>query len=160
MSIEGTGRGRARGLRRGITALALAALAAALSVAEAGDCSTVVVDGRVLLPDGSEHDGTMLTLCVGGALSPVASFVETWIDRHPVGVAIGRRGRSEGDGGSAPFMTFRRDGRGRLVLYGFAVPQAEGLVTYLLTGHEGRRRKAAPPAEPPRETLLVAAVGP
>ncbi len=95
-------------------------------------CISATLSEPVLLPDGSEHPGGILTLCLRGDYSPVASFHETYVDRMPVGLFLSHRCVSEGPAEAEPFMMFQREPDGRLRLYGYALPSGDHVAVYLL----------------------------
>jgi len=126
---------------RTITSVALAALSvlliAGLLNPASAVCARATLAEPLVLPDGSSHPGGELTLCVHRDYSPVASLHETYVDGHPIGLLISRRGVSEGNSRDRPFMMFHRDRRGRLHLYGYATPVGQRWVTYLLGQQPG-----------------------
>ena len=119
------------------------ALVAAAPFSLAAECASATVNGTLILPDGSEHAGGILTLCATREYSPVATLHETYVNGMATSMLLSRRGVSEGAPEVNPFMMFTRDDEGRLHLYGYAVPWQGRQVTYLLGQQPGRKRLAA-----------------
>lgn len=96
----------------------------------AGTCITAEVDEAVRLPDGNIHDAGVIKLCLDRDYSPVASLHLAYIDDESIGMVTSRRGTSEGDA-DGPFMMFVRRQDGMLQLYGYALPGAGQMSTYM-----------------------------
>jgi hypothetical protein len=103
-----------------------------------GSCATAEVTERFVLPDGSEHGPGKITLCPDQN-SPVQAMHVGYVDRSQIGLFLSYRGRSEAPVETRPYMMFARDERGRLHLYGFATPVADGMETYLFDEFPSRR---------------------
>jgi len=99
-------------------------------VAQARTCSTVDLDEPFVLPDGSQHAAGKLTLCRAPVSSPSEALYVSYVNRAPIGLLFGRRGRSEAPTDRQPFMMFARDHAGRLHLYGLGVPRQDGTETF------------------------------
>ena len=110
-------------------------------------CISAAVSELIVLPDGSEHSAQVLTLCLRGDYSPVASLHDTYVNRMPIGRFLSRRGVSECPTVTEPFMMFYREPDGRLRLYGYALPARDHMATYLLGSPVGGKAK---------DSLLVA----
>ena len=110
-------------------------------------CISATLSEPILLPDGSEHSAGILTLCLRGDYSPVASFHETYVDRVPVGLFLSHRCVSEGPAEAEPFMMFLREPDGRPRLYGYALPARDHMATYFL---------GQPPGGKPKNSLRAA----
>ncbi len=100
-------------------------------------CISATLSEPFLLPDGSEHSDGILTLCLSGDYSPVASFHETYVDGMPLGLFLSHRCVSEGPAEADPFMMFHREPDGRLRLYGYALPSGHHMAAYLLEQPRG-----------------------
>ena len=108
-------------------------LATPATVAATTDvCITAAIDEPIRLPDGSEHDAGSLTLCRRDDFTPARSTHETYVDRRPIGLFLGRPCVAEGGGEGQPFMLFHREADGRLRLYGYALPTGDRTESFLL----------------------------
>jgi hypothetical protein len=101
-----------------------------------GPCISARVEETILLPGGGEHPPGILTICDSHRYSPVASLHRIRVDGRHVAMTVSQRGRSEGSASSdeRPFVMFVRDSRGRLELFGYAIPAGKELVTYRIAG--------------------------
>lgn len=95
-------------------------------------CTSAEIDEPFVLPDGSEHPGGRLTLCLTRNYTPVAALHETYVEGMPVGMLMSRRGISESSSTRRPYMMFGRGATGRLAFVGYANPSAKGMQTYTL----------------------------
>jgi hypothetical protein len=93
-------------------------------------CVTAQIDESFVLPDGSQHPGGELKLCVERQHSPVASLHQTRVDGMPVSMVLSSRETSEVASGSAPIMVFRRASDDRLVLVGYSYPRSNETIVY------------------------------
>jgi hypothetical protein len=128
-----------------VTTLIIIFYATAPVAAEARACATVKIDESFVMPGGSEHAPGMLRLCQGGAFSPSRALHVGYVDGDQVGMLISQRGLSEAPTDDQPFMIFARDHRGRLHLYGLALPCAEGMETFLFEGFPSRQARSFEP---------------
>jgi hypothetical protein len=112
----------------------LVLLCAALTPALAAEtpCIRAEIEAPIILPDGTEHAGGTLTMCLERDFSPVVALHEVSIDRVSVGLMRSWRGESEGPAEDAPYLMFVRREDGRLELYGFALPGTGAMQTFLM----------------------------
>ena len=142
---------------------ALAATGQTLA-ARHGICASADVAEPVHLPDGSLQPAGRFTLCEMRDYSPVASLHSFRVDGRPVALLVSRRGTGEGSAQQSPFLMLVRDGRGNLILAGYATPAGDRMVTYELFDLRPGRRVRTIAGLPPGEdggagvsTLLLAA---
>lgn len=97
-------------------------------------CVSADVDSPIVLPDGSRHPAGSVKICMSRAHSPVASFHETCVNGSQIGMYPSRTFLNEEDeaGVRDPYMVFRRDSSGQLVLQGYAVPEGRRMRTFLM----------------------------
>jgi hypothetical protein len=102
-------------------------------------CISADVDSPIVLPDGSRHPAGSVKICMSRAHSPVASFHETRVNGSQIGMYPSRTFlNEEAEAGTRdPYMVFRRDPHGHLVLQGYAVPEGQRMRTFLMA-HPGR----------------------
>ena len=133
MTIRQTTLGAFRPLA--ITALLTAALLVPVSTGAAGPggCISAVIPDAIVLPDGSVHEAGKLRVCYSRDYSPVAGLHQTYINGRAVGMFISQHSATEltSDTDEA-FFVFRRTGFGELELEGYAMPNGNGLDTFLI----------------------------
>jgi hypothetical protein len=112
--------------------IAMALASGFVSAQERGRCLTVDVPADFVTPDGVMHEPGELKLCVARVHSPVSVLHKLYIDGHMVGMLQSRTGRSEGPVESEPYVRFRWNGRGSLLLVGYAWPDGDRMTTHLL----------------------------
>lgn len=115
-------------------AVAASAFLAPVFAAEAatGVCVRVDVDAAMVLPDGSIHDPGTLRICERRAFTPVASLHAMYVEGAPVAMLLSQKRISETPGDEAPSIFFERDGRGRLRLLGYVLPESGTSVSFTL----------------------------
>jgi hypothetical protein len=123
------------------------------TVAETRACATATLDEPFVMPGGTEHAPGKLTLCRGLEYSPTRTMYVSYVDRASVGMLFGERGRSEAPTDNEPYMMFARDRKGRLHLYGFAVPCREGMETFMFGGFPAGLAVASTKASVRSETV-------
>ena len=131
-----------RGTRRILTTLRVVAVLAVVaswalaptSAAEAaaGVCVRVEVDAAMVLPDGSIHEPGTLRICERRAFTPVASLHAMYVEGAPVAMLLSRKRTSETAVDEAPTILFERDGRGRMRLLGYVLPESGTSVSFML----------------------------
>jgi hypothetical protein len=108
---------------------------------QARRCVSADVDSPIVLPDGSRHPAGSLKICMSRAHSPVASIHETRVNGSKIGMYPSRTFLNEESGSRYdsrdPYVVFRRDSSGDLVLQGYAVPEGRRMRTFLMA-HPGR----------------------
>ena len=102
------------------------------SAQERGRCLTVNVPAEFVTPDRVTHGPGTLKLCVARVHSPVSVLHKLYIDGHMVGMLQSRTGRSEGPVESDPYVQFQWNGRGQLLLVGYAWPDGDRMRTHIL----------------------------
>ena len=107
-------------------------LGGAAAAQERGRCVTVDVPAEYVTPDRVLHEPGSLKLCVDRIHSPVSVLYKVYIDGHAVGMLQGRTGRSEEPAASEPYVQFRWNGRGQLLLVGYAWPEGKRMRTHIL----------------------------
>jgi hypothetical protein len=107
-------------------------LGGSVAAQERGRCVTVDVPAEFVTPDRVTHEPGSLKLCVERVHSPVSILHKVYIDGHAVGLLQGRTGRSEGPATSQPYVQFRWNGRGKLLLVGYAWPDGKRMRTHIL----------------------------
>lgn len=128
-----------------------------------GKCVRADVPNPVALPDGTTHPAGQLRICLSGRFSPVAGLHRTYVNGDFAGIFLSRRVNSEGPVDEhEPFMLFRRTVAGELELYGYALPDGPGLVSYRMDAigktNEQKRRWIAdsgPPRDAPGSGWIV-----
>ena len=80
-----------------LAALALSASEPALA-ASSGECVIAHIDAPFRLPDGLLYPAGTLTLCDGGAYSPVDTFQRILVDGSSIGLFVSNRRRAESGG--------------------------------------------------------------
>ena len=121
--------------RMGLVASVIVATALASGLASAqerGRCLTVNVPAEFVTPDRVTHEAGTLKLCVARVHSPVSVLHKLYIDGHMVGMHQSRAGRSEGPVESEPYVQFHWNGRGQLLLVGYAWPEGDRMRTHIL----------------------------
>jgi hypothetical protein len=114
-------------------------LSGLVSAQERGRCLTVDVPADFVTPDRVTHEPAALKLCVERIHSPVSVLHKVYIDGHVVGILQSRTLRSETPATSEPYVQFRRNGRGQLLLVGYAWPEGNRMRTHILAcGGESR----------------------
>lgn len=98
--------------------------------ASSGECVTVHMGAPFRLPDGLLYPGGTLTLCDGGAYSPVDTFQRIKVDGSNVGLFVSQRRRAESPGAGVPQVQFHRGADGNLALVGFTLPSAGGNIAF------------------------------
>jgi hypothetical protein len=87
-----------------------------------GVCVTARIDAPFHLPDGVLYPAGALTLCDGGAYSPVDSFQRILVAGSTIGLFVSNRHNAELRSLEAPQILFTRDGDGSLSLIGYTLP--------------------------------------
>jgi hypothetical protein len=97
-------------------------------------CVSADVDSPIVLPDGSRHPAGSLQICMSRAHSPVASIHETRVNGSKIGMYLSRTFLNEEPepGNQDPYLVFRRDAEGGLVLQGYVVPEGQRMRTFLM----------------------------
>lgn len=125
-------RSKGRGWRLAACVAAALLLAGSAAAQERGRCVTVDVPAEYVTPDRVTHDPGSLKLCIERVYSPVSILHKVYVDGHAVGLLQGRTGRSEGPAVAEPYVQFRWNGRGQLLLVGYAWPDGEQMRTHIL----------------------------
>jgi len=112
--------------------VATALVSGLVSAQERGRCLTVNVPAEFVTPDRVTHGPGTLKLCVARIHSPVSVLHKLYIDGHMVGMHQSRAGRSEGPASNAPYVQFHWNGRGQLLLVGYAWPDGDRMRTHIL----------------------------
>lgn len=122
-----------------------------------GSCVSAEIPAPIVLPDGTTHEPATLSLCVRLAVSPVTALHSAELDGIPAAFMVSRRGEAEGRT-RTPAMLFLRQVDGSLLLRGYAVPEGERTVTYMIetirTARTACGRRGSD--EPTREGTIVA----
>jgi hypothetical protein len=135
-------RSRARGWHVAACIVAVLLPGASAGAQERGRCVTVDVPAEYVTPDGVTHAPGSLKLCIELVYSPVSILHKVYVDGHVVGMLQGRTGRSEGPAAGEPYVQFRRNGRGQLLLIGYAWPDGNRMITHILACGAGPRPNA------------------
>ena len=112
--------------------VATALVSGLASAQERGRCLTVDVPAEFVTPDRVTHGPGTLKLCVARVHSPVSVLHKLYIDGHMVGMLQSQTGRSEGPVESEPYVQFQWNGRGQLLLVGYAWPERNRMRTHIL----------------------------
>jgi hypothetical protein len=102
----------------------LVLLASQPASAASGQCVTARVDGPFRLPDGLLYPAGTLSLCDGGAYSPVADFQRILVEGSSIGLFVSNRRRAEQRGMMPPQVQFDRGSDGTLALVGYTLPSS------------------------------------
>ena len=89
-------------LLAGIVVVALSASQPTLA-ASSGECVTALVDAPFRLPDGLLYPAGALTLCDGGAYSPVDNFQRVLVGGSSIGLFVSTRRRAVLQDRECPF---------------------------------------------------------
>jgi len=122
---------------------ALAVLGTGIALA-GDDCLSVRLKAPIMLPDGTIHDASRLTLCTSRDLSPVTRLHVISLNGKAVGLVRSRMGVSEGPARTTPMVMFRRLESGVLDLVGYAVPDGARDRTFVIQPPLRARPAAAP----------------
>jgi len=88
----------------------------------AGVCVTARVDKPFHLPDGVLYPAGALTICDGGAYSPVDNFHRILVSGSTIGLFVSSRRVAELRSTGAPQILFNRESDGNLSLIGYVLP--------------------------------------
>jgi hypothetical protein len=132
----------------------------AAAPAGAGGCVSADVPAPVALPDGTIHEPGTLSVCIRLSISPVSTLHTAQLDGHPAGFMLSRRGVAEGML-RTPSMLFLRQVDGSLMLRGYAVPEGDRTVTYLIepARRGSRHARARRPADRGADDGVIVALG-
>jgi len=138
-------RSRARAWQVGSVVVAAVLLSGIVSAQQRGRCLTVNVPADFVTPDQVTHAPGALKLCVARVHSPVSVLHKVYVDGHMVGMMQSRSGRSEGAAASEPYVQFQWNGRGQLLLVGYAWPDGDRMRTHVLAcgGESGSSAREA-----------------
>jgi hypothetical protein len=127
---------------RGLQALGLVAVVAAAALGanpvqaqRLGECVRVELDAPVLLPDGSIREVGLLRLCLDRKMNPIAGLHEIQLD-GAAQLVVSRIGEAEADAAAGAVVVFDRGRSGELRLVGYAVPDGDRIVTFLIGSRE------------------------
>ena len=123
---------RARAWQIASVVVATVLVSGLVSAQDRGRCVTVDVPADFVTPDRVTHAPGALKLCVERIHSPVSVLHKLYIDGHMVGMHQSRAGRSEGPVESEPYVQFHWNGRGQLLLVGYAWPERDRMRTHIL----------------------------
>lgn len=115
----------------GVFAVALPVSQPALA-ASSGECVTARLDAPFRLPDGLLYPAGALTICEGGAYSPVDNFQRILVGGSTIGLFVSQRRRAERRPIDLPQFLFKREADGSLNLIGYTVPSTGQSVAYRL----------------------------
>jgi hypothetical protein len=122
-----------RTLVGGPVAVLLVLLAgAAAMAASSGECVTAHVNVPFRLPDGLLYPAGTLTLCDGGAFSPVNNLHKILVAGSSIGMFVSKKRNAELRSMDAPEVVFHRDVDGNLTLVGYTMPSSGRGVAYRL----------------------------
>lgn len=126
--------------RQALKALGVAAVLAAAALGalpaqaqRSGQCVRVELDAPVVLPDGSIQEVGLLRLCLERKMNPAAGIHEIEAD-GAAQLALSWIGEAEADVAAGAVVVFERTRAGELRLIGYAVPDGERLVTFMMKG--------------------------
>jgi hypothetical protein len=85
-------------------------------------CVTARVETPFHLPDGQLYPASTLTLCDGGAYSPVDNFHRILVGGSTIGLFVSARRTAELRSAEDPQILFHRDADGNLSLIGYTLP--------------------------------------
>ena len=106
----------------------------------ANHCVRAQVPGSFVMPDGTEHEAGTLRICMNRQYSPVAGLHEMSADGGSTRMYISRMQTSEGVVDDAtPYVMFRRNGGGSLVLTGYAVPDGDRYLVFRMESIANRQ---------------------
>lgn len=100
--------------------------------AGSGVCVTARVDAPFLLPDGHLYPAGPLTLCDGGAYSPVDNFQRISVSGSTIGLFVSSRRIAEIRSLQSPQILFSRASDGTLTLVGYTLPALGESVAFRL----------------------------
>lgn len=132
-------------------AVAVFALAATggTALAAQGICIHASVPEAIRLPEGSEHPGGRIRLCLAGDFSPISSFHKTYVNGTPVGLFLSWRSTIEASL-SEPYIVFHRESDGRLRLHSYVLASGGTMQMYRLQQSAGHGTgRSVPTAEGP-----------
>jgi hypothetical protein len=153
-------------------AVLLVVLAAAFAVAisasqpamaaSSGECVTARVSEPFRLPDGLLYPAGALTICDGGAYSPVDSFQRILVGGSVIGLFVSQKRAAELRSAGLPQVVFRRGADSSLSLVGYIVPSTGRSVAYRLKSqdeawHARFQSELGAIAEAPVATIVSAA---
>jgi hypothetical protein len=122
-----------------VLAVVLVAAVAASQPAQAassGECVTARVDAPFRLPDGLLYPAGALTICEGGAYSPVDNFQRILVGGSAIGLFVSQRRSAEMRPMDLPQFLFKRGADGSLKLIGYTVPSTGRSVAYRLKSQD------------------------
>ena len=126
--------------------------------ASSGDCVTARVEAPFRLPDGLLYPAGALTICDGGAYSPVDNFQRILVGGSTIGLFVSQRRSAEMRSTDAPQLLFRRAADGSLRLIGYTVPSTGRSVAYRLKGQDETWQARSRPRLDGGETAPVASI--
>ena len=126
----------------GVVVMALASLPA--TAGGAGVCVTARVDTPFHLPNGVLYPAGSLTLCDGGAYSPVDNFHRILVSGSTIGLFVSTRRVAELRSTGAPQILFNRDSDGNLSLIGYVLPSLGESVAFRMKPGAVTRASAHP----------------
>jgi hypothetical protein len=98
--------------------------------AASGDCVTARVGEPFRLPDGLLYPAGLLTICDGGAYSPVDNFQRILVAGSAIGLFVSEKRGAELRSAGSPQVVFRRGADSSLNLVGYTVPSTGRSVAY------------------------------
>jgi len=104
--------------------------------ASSGECVTARLDAPFRLPDGLLYPAGTLTICDGGAYSPVDSFQRILVGGSAIGLFVSQRRNAEMRSVDLPQILFKRGADGSLNLVGYTLPSLGRSVAYRLKSQD------------------------
>jgi hypothetical protein len=119
----------------GVFAVAIPASQPAMA-ASSGECVTARVDEPFRLPDGRLYPAGVLTICDGGAYSPVDNFQRILVGGSAIGLFVSEKRGAELRSAGSPQVVFRRGADSSLNLIGYTVPSTGRSVAYRMKNQD------------------------
>lgn len=104
--------------------------------ASSGECVTARVGEPFRLPDGLLYPPGVLTICDGGAYSPVDNFQKILVAGSAIGLFVSERRGAELRSAGSPQVVFRRGADSSLNLIGYTVPSTGRSIAYRMKNPE------------------------
>jgi hypothetical protein len=98
--------------------------------ASSGECVTARVGEPFRLPDGLLYPAGLLTICDGGAYSPVDNFQRILVSGSAIGLFVSEKRDAELRSAGSPQVVFRRGADSSLSLIGYTLPSTGRSVAY------------------------------
>ncbi len=119
----------------GVVAVAIPASPPAMA-ASSGQCVTARLNAPFRLPDGVLYPAGTLTICDGGAYSPVDNFQRILVEGSAIGLFVSVRRNAELRSMDLPQVVFKRGADGSLSLIGYTLPSLGRSVAYRLKSQD------------------------